>query len=69
MADVLIYADTMRSPEMRHEVPIAIPDPFLYVERNGDAARRASSSFELGRIGEAARASSRMPLEEFGSTS
>jgi Xaa-Pro aminopeptidase len=35
MADVLIYADTMRSPEMRHEVPVAIPDPFLYVERDG----------------------------------
>ena len=35
MADVLIYADTMRSPEMRHEVPVAIPDPFLYIERDG----------------------------------
>ena len=38
--DVLIYADTIRSPEMRHEVPIGIPDPFLYVERDGRAARR-----------------------------
>ena len=36
MSDVLILADTIRSPEMRHEVPVAIPDPFLYVERNGD---------------------------------
>ena len=36
MANVLIYADTMRFPEIRHEVPIAIPDPFLYAERNGD---------------------------------
>ena len=33
--DVLIYADTERSPAMRHEIPIAIGDPFLYVERQG----------------------------------
>ena len=35
MADVLIYADTVRSGELRHEVPLGIADPFLYVERNG----------------------------------
>lgn len=36
MADqVLMYADTMRSPELRHEVPVAIGDPFLYAESNG----------------------------------
>jgi Xaa-Pro aminopeptidase len=34
--DVLILADTLRSPELRHEVPVTVPDPFLYVERNGD---------------------------------
>jgi len=33
--DVLIYGDTIRSPELRHEVPVAVPDPFLYVERDG----------------------------------
>ena len=33
--DVLIYADTVRSPELRHEVPALVPDAFLYVERNG----------------------------------
>src|SRR3954449_9900279 len=33
--DVLIYADTERSPAMRHEIPLAIGDPFLYVERDG----------------------------------
>jgi Xaa-Pro aminopeptidase len=33
--DVLIYADTERSAAMRHEIPIAIGDPFLYVERDG----------------------------------
>jgi Xaa-Pro aminopeptidase len=35
VADVLIYGDTVRSPELRHEVPVPVPDPFLYVERNG----------------------------------
>ena len=35
MPDVLIYADTYRSPELRHEVPIGIPDPFLYAENDG----------------------------------
>jgi Xaa-Pro aminopeptidase len=33
--DVLIYGDTERSPELRHEVPVAIGDPFLYMERDG----------------------------------
>jgi Xaa-Pro aminopeptidase len=35
MRDVLIHADTMRSPELRHEVPVAVPDPFLYLEHEG----------------------------------
>jgi Xaa-Pro aminopeptidase len=35
MPDVLMYADTFRSPELRHEVPIGIPDPFLYAEQAG----------------------------------
>jgi Xaa-Pro aminopeptidase len=35
MADVLMFADTLRSPELRHEVPVAIPDPFVYLERDG----------------------------------
>ena len=35
MPDVLIFADSVRSPEMRHEVPVLVPDPFLYVEKDG----------------------------------
>jgi Xaa-Pro aminopeptidase len=35
VADVLVYADTLRSPELRHEIPIDVPDPFLYGERDG----------------------------------
>jgi Xaa-Pro aminopeptidase len=35
LADVLIYADTFRSADMRHAVPLSVPDPFLYAETNG----------------------------------
>jgi Xaa-Pro aminopeptidase len=35
MTDILIYGDTVRSPELRHEVPLTVPDPFLYAERDG----------------------------------
>ena len=36
MADaVLIYGDSFRSPDMRHAVPLGVPDPFLYAEQNG----------------------------------
>ncbi len=65
MADVLIYADSLRSPEMRHEVPIAIPDPFLYVERNG-TKRVLASSFELDRIKAVAPELEVSAPEEFG---
>ena len=34
--DVLIFADTVVSPEMRHEVPFVVPDPFLYAEKDGE---------------------------------
>ena len=33
--DVLIYGDTERSPALRHEIPLLIGDPFLYVEADG----------------------------------
>jgi Xaa-Pro aminopeptidase len=63
--DVLIYADTIRSPAMRHEVPIAVPDPFLYVERNG-SRHTVSTSFEVGRIAAIPGAPQAHPYEEFG---
>lgn len=44
MADaVLIYADSFRSPDMRHAVPLGVPDPFLYAEENGSRHVFASS--------------------------
>ncbi len=65
MSDVLIYADSLRSPELRHEVPIAVPDAFLYAEKDGER-HVVASSFELDRIAEAAPSLDLMPLEEFG---
>jgi Xaa-Pro aminopeptidase len=40
---VLIYGDSFRSPDMRHAVPLGVPDPFLYAEQNGSRHVFASS--------------------------
>jgi Xaa-Pro aminopeptidase len=65
MTDVLIYADSIRSPEMRHEVPLPVPDPFLYVEREG-ARVVVASAFELSRIREADSGIDVRAPEQFG---
>jgi len=49
--DILIFGDTIRSPELRHEVPLPVPDPFLYVEHNGSRTV-VISSLEVVRIRE-----------------
>jgi Xaa-Pro aminopeptidase len=46
---VLIYADSFRSADMRHAVPLGVPDPFLYAEQNGHRHVFASS-MEAGRL-------------------
>lgn len=51
MPDVLIVADTIRSPELRHEVPLAVPDAFLYAEVGGKRSV-VVSPLEAGRIRE-----------------
>jgi Xaa-Pro aminopeptidase len=51
LTDVLIHADTIRSPELRHEVPVTVPDPFLYYERNGSKLAMVTS-FEVDRLRE-----------------
>ena len=65
MPDVLIYADTIRSPEMRRELPIGIPDPFLYVEHNGER-HVVLTSFEIDRIRAVTGAPTPHAYEEFG---
>jgi Xaa-Pro aminopeptidase len=49
VTDVLVFADTLRSPEMRHEVPVPVPDPFLYLERNGER-HVVITPFEVERV-------------------
>jgi Xaa-Pro aminopeptidase len=63
--DVLIYGDTVRSPELRHEVPVSIADEFLYAEKDG---RRAVilHSLEIPRVREEAPELEIVPLEDLG---
>ena|SRR5579864_4636727 len=65
MTDVLIHGDTTRSPAMRHEVPLAVPDPFLYVEHDG---RRlvVITAFERERLKAVAPGIETLPPEQFG---
>ena len=51
MTDILIYGDTVRSPELRHEIPLTVPDPFLYAERDGERHVYVSS-LEIARVRE-----------------
>ena len=65
MPDVLIHGDTMRSPDLRHEVPVPIPDPFLYAEKDG---RRIVilHSLEIPRVRADAPDLEIVPLERLG---
>jgi Xaa-Pro aminopeptidase len=65
MPDVLIYADTYRSPELRHEVPVGIPDPFLYAEKGG-VKHIAIGSMEIPRLAEL-NLFELHPAEDYGS--
>ena len=64
MGAVLILADSS-SPEMRYEVPVFIPDSFLYAETNG---RRVAvvSAFEVPRIEAANAGIEPLPPEKLG---
>ncbi|HLG07223.1 MAG TPA: M24 family metallopeptidase [Gaiellaceae bacterium] len=65
MSNVLIVGDTMRTPELRHEVPLGIPDSFFYAELDG---RRvvAISAMEASRVEGLGTGLEVRPLEEFG---
>jgi Xaa-Pro aminopeptidase len=65
VTDVLVYADSMRSPELRHEVPLAVPDPFLYLEHERER-HAVVVSFEIDRIEALGIDVKAHPLEEFG---
>jgi Xaa-Pro aminopeptidase len=63
--DVLIHADTFRSPELRHEVSLGVPDPFLYAEVGG-VRHIAVGAMEIPRLAEVGDFQLH-PFEEFGS--
>ena len=65
MTDVLIIGDTFRSPELRHEIPLGVPDPFVYLERDG-ARHVYVGSMEVPRIRGIAPDITVHPLEEIG---
>ena len=65
MPDVLIHGDTYRSPELRHQVPIGIPDPFLYAEI-GAVKHIVIGSMEIPRLSEVGGYELH-PFEELGS--
>jgi Xaa-Pro aminopeptidase len=64
MPDVLIYGDTFRHADLRHEVPLVVPDPFLYAEVGG-RRHAVVSSLEASRIA-ALGGIDVHALEEFG---
>jgi Xaa-Pro aminopeptidase len=63
--NLLIWGDTETSPELRHEVPLDIGDPFLYLESDG---RRVvvTSALEEVRIARVAPDLERLMIEELG---
>ena len=52
MTTILLYGDTIRYPALRHEVPLEIMDPLLFVVRDGRALVM-TSQLEAGRISRA----------------
>jgi len=63
--NVLIVGDTVRIPELRHEVPLGIPDPFVYAEL-GDRRVVAISAMEATRVEGLGSGLEVRPTEEFG---
>jgi Xaa-Pro aminopeptidase len=51
VGDLLLHGDTERMPALRHEVPLAIMDPFTLVEVGGRTAIM-TSALEVGRVEE-----------------
>jgi Xaa-Pro aminopeptidase len=50
MTALLIYGDTERSAALRHEVPLSIGDPFLWIGRDGGAPLIVTTVLESARI-------------------
>ncbi len=65
MATILLYGDTIRYPSVRHEIPIAIVDPLLFVARD-DHASVLTSTLEIARIAEALPDADLLTIDELG---
>ncbi len=65
MPDVMIHGDTVRHSAMRHEIPLLVPDPFLYVEVGG-GRHVVVSSLESSRIAAIDGGLTIHAYEEFG---
>ncbi len=63
--NVLVVGDTLRTPELRHEVPLGIPDPFFYAEVDGRKVV-VISSMEAVRVEGLGLELDVLPTEEFG---
>jgi Xaa-Pro aminopeptidase len=63
--NVLMVGDTVRMPELRHEVPLGIPDPFVYAEKDGERIV-VVSSMEATRVEALGTGLDVHPTEEFG---
>lgn len=65
MANVLVIGDTVRCPELRHEIPLLVPDPFTYLEVEGER-HVFVGAMEADRIAAAAPGVTVHPTEELG---
>jgi hypothetical protein len=64
MPALIVVGDTFRTPEIRHEVPLGVPDPFMFVESDG-ARRAVVPAMEMDRVAEVDGLEARA-FEEFG---
>ena len=62
---VLIVGDTVRTPELRHEVPLIVPDPFVYAEIDGHRIV-VIAAMEVARVDALGVGLDVRPTEEFG---
>jgi Xaa-Pro aminopeptidase len=65
VAAILLYGDTVRYPALRHEVPLELVDPFLFVDRDGQALV-LTNSLESARIAELLPGAELLLLDELG---
>jgi Xaa-Pro aminopeptidase len=65
MPDLLIFGDTVRHAELHHELPLVVPDPFLYAEIGGER-HVVVGSLERARVAEVDGGLTVHTPEEFG---